>query len=419
MPGMRILPYGSKTWSVLSLSLALAACGSNEAAPDNGHEDAAAGLGGSTSSGGASATGGVGAASGGVTGALGTGGAAGTPGASTAAAGSGGAITGTGGKVTGSGGITGTGGGDAGGAGTTGARDAGTGAGGQAGSAGAGVDAANTRDATGTVDLFSGSTDASKEDRPAPDAAKDSPGLDGLSAAEQEYVETFAQPYCTRLAECCAQSGFPTPALAACEQNELGFVKHLADGSSVIDPDSIRTILSGLTSSCDQPSYALLGSTTKGTRQAGEACDDSAQCAGTPVLCLKLDGATSGKCTTPPRGKAGDGCAVTCDDYTTCSWTTSGGKTPYAVCYDQDGLRCDSESSTCVAITAVGAQCDDFTECGEHAECSNGTCQAKKKLDADCGTGAYCDSGLQCTNTGDAIYKCRKYSIAWSGSCSP
>jgi hypothetical protein len=122
---------------------------------------------------------------------------------------------------------------------------------------------------------------------------------------------------------------------------------------------------------------------------------------------------------TPPRGKAGDGCSVTCDDYTTCSWTTSGGKAPYAVCYDQDGLRCDSVTSTCVPITAVGAKCTDFTECGEHAECANGTCQAKKKLGADCGTGVYCDSGLECRNTGDAIYKCQKYSIAWSGSCSP
>ncbi len=418
MLGMRTHAHRKPVWSTLALAATLAACGSNEAAPDNGHQDAAGGRGGSTSSG-PSATGGVGAASGGTAAPLGTGGAAGTTGTSTAVTGSGGAITGTGGKVTGSGGIAGTGGGAAGDAGTTAARDAGTGAGGQAGSAGAGLDAATTRDAAGAVDLFSGPTDASKEDRPAPDAAKDSPGLDGLSAAEQEYVDTFAEPYCTRLAECCARSGFPTPPLAACEQNELGFVKHLADGSSVINPDSIQTVLSGLTDSCDQPSYALLGSTTKGTRQAGEACDDSAQCAGTPVLCLKVDGATSGKCMTPPRGKAGDGCAVTCDDYTTCSWTTSGGKAPYAICYDQDGLRCDSDSSTCVAITAVGATCSDFTECGEHAECSNGTCQAKKKLDADCGTGVYCDSGLQCTNTGDGVYKCRKYSIAWSGSCSP
>jgi hypothetical protein len=330
-------------------------------------------------------------------------------------------VTSTGGNVTSSGGVPSVGG-AAGGAGSLGgnsARDAG--AGGQAGVAGTGRDASAIRDAVGMVDVVAETPDAAKEDRPAPDAAADAAGLDGLTAAQQEYVDTFAQPYCTRLAECCAQRGFPTPSLVACEQNELGYVKHLGDGTSVIDPSTIQSIVSGLKTSCDQPSYALLGATTKGTRQPGEPCEDSAQCIGIPALCLGPDGATSpgGKCMTPPRGKAGDGCAVTCDDYTTCSWTTSGGKTPYAVCYDQDGLRCDSVTSTCVPITAAGATCSDFSECGEHAECTNGTCLTKKKLGADCGTGAYCDSGLECRNTGDGIYKCQKYSIAWSGSCSP
>jgi hypothetical protein len=420
---MRTHGHRIAVWSALSRAALFAACGSNEALPDNAHQDAApTGLGGSTSSGGTVAAGGASAGSGGAAGTVGTRGAAGSSVTAVAASGGTTTIASTGGQVTGSGGISGVGGatGGASASGGNASRDAATSAGGQAGLAGTNIDA-SVRDGVGAGDLIATPPDASKNDVPTADVAADAARPDGLSSAQQEYVNTFAQPYCTRLAECCIQAGFPAPSLAACEQDELGFVKHLGDGTSVIDPTAIQTILSGLTNSCDQPSYALLGSTTKGTRQSGEACDDSAQCSGSPVVCLGPEGAstTGGKCMTPPRGKVGDGCTVTCDDYTTCSWTTSGGKAPYAICYDQDGLRCDSVSSTCVSVTAVGAKCSDFNECGEHAECDNGVCQAKKKLGADCGTGAYCDSGLECRNTGDGIYKCVKYSIAWSGSCSP
>lgn len=299
----------------------------------------------------------------------------------------------------------------------------GTGTGGASGAAGAGSLGAEPSGRDGgvasDVAVDNPRADASSSDGPAQDAARDGSRTDGLSAAAQQYVQAFAEPYCTRLAACCAQAGYPTSGLAACEANELGFVKYLDDGSEVMDSTTIQTILTQLQNSCDQPSYALLASTTQGTRLAGEACDAVDQCAGDPALCLSAGGPGTGKCMTPPRGKAGDGCSVTCDDITLCKWGTSGGKSPFSACYDQDGLRCDTSTYTCVPFTAVGAKCADFSECGAHAECTNGTCQAKAALGAPCGGSTTCDSGLQCNSTGGSTSTCQKLSVAWSGSCSP
>ena len=249
-------------------------------------------------------------------------------------------------------------------------------------------------------------------------SAADTRGTDAQSPGVQEYVKTYLEPYCARLSECCAQVGIPYSGLAACEAYELGFVKYLNDGSSVVVPSVIQTLLDQMKKSCDHPSYALIGATTDGTRLSGQPCDAVDQCAGTPALCLSTGSTMSGTCMTPPRGKAGDGCAVTCDDTTVCKWGTSGGKSPNAVCYDQDGLRCDSTTNTCVAITPAGKACTDFSECGAHADCTDGTCQPYAQVGQYCGGSQRCDRNLQCGGTGTKP-ACQTLSMAWSGSCSP
>jgi hypothetical protein len=384
---------------------ALAACSSTKPLTDPGHD--AAGVG----SAGASGTGSSGL----------SGGDAGRGGSSHAGGSSAGGVTGSAGH-SGSGGAsaasTGLGGSSGGTSGSSGSKvpDAGAGTGGSAGAGGSGGkssdvpgrDAAFPSDGPPDGPRF----DSLSPDRGSPDVSPDTGRTDALSAAAQQYLTTYAAPYCSRLAACCAQNGFPTPRIAACEATELGYVKSLDDGSAVIDPGAVQTILGMLKDSCDQPSFAILATTTKGTRAAGESCDSADQCVSDPGICL------NGKCMVPPQGKAGDGCSVTCDDYTSCKWTTSEGKSPYAVCQESDGLRCAYESHTCVALTAAGAKCAEFTECGSHADCSNGICVARVKLGADCSRTA-CDRGLQCGNGTGSAYVCQKASIAWSGSCSP
>ena len=330
-----------------------------------------------------------------------------------------GGISGTGGKPS-TGGIQGTGGKPStGGIPGTGGMP---GTGGKTTSdGGGGSDALGPRDASPEVvraDSSPADRAVTTADASAGDAAAG--GADApLSPGAQEYVKTYLEPYCTRLAECCAQAGIPSSGMGPCETYELGFVKYLDDGSAVIVPSVIQTLLDQLKNSCDQPSYALISATTDGTRLAGQPCVAPDQCAGTPALCLFSAGTTNGTCMTPPRGKAGDGCAVTCDDTTVCKWGTGGGKSPNAVCYDQDGLRCDSTTNTCVAVAAIGAPCPNFNECGTHAVCSSsGTCQATAKVGQDCSNGKYCDSSLQCISSGTSS-RCQNLSIAWSGSCNP
>jgi hypothetical protein len=79
-------------------------------------------------------------------------------------------------------------------------------------------------------------------------------------------------------------------------------------------------LLDQMKNSCDHPSYALIDATTDGTRTSGQPCAAVDQCAGTPALCLMTGTTGSGTCMTPPRGKPGDDCAVTCDDTTVCKW---------------------------------------------------------------------------------------------------
>jgi hypothetical protein len=122
---------------------------------------------------------------------------------------------------------------------------------------------------------------------------------------------------------------------------------------------------------------------------------------------------------TPPRGKVGDGCSSSCDDTSVCKWSTSEGKSPYSVCYEQDGLRCDATTYTCVALSGPGGKCTDSSDCGVHADCRDGTCVARVKLGADCSNGKSCDSGLQCGSASSTDYTCKKFSIAWDGSCNP
>jgi hypothetical protein len=416
---------------------AWAACGGSSGLGANDNRDAASvGTGGAVSAGGSGLAGGIpgsgGMGSGGITatgGGTGAGGATGSGGRPGSGGASGGVVAsgGTSGKETGLGGTsTGmpvSGGKTGGGAGATGGLSSGGNVGVGGVSAAGGTSLVSTaRDAGSSYDVPSEGprSDSSAPDRAAQDAGADAGRADGLSAAQQEYVNTFAEPYCSRLAECCAQQGLPTSGLGPCEANELLFVKHLDDGSEVMDTTTIQTILSQLQNSCDQPSYALLAGTTKGTRLAGEPCEAVDQCAGDPALCLSSSGSSSGKCMTPPRGKAGDGCSSSCDDVTVCKWGTSEGKSPYSACYEQDGLRCDTTTTfTCVPITAPGAKCTDYAECGVHAECNNQTCVAKVKLGASCSNGKICDSGLQCVSSGGSVYACQKYSVAWSGSCSP
>jgi len=240
-------------------------------------------------------------------------------------------------------------------------------------------------------------------------------GATAYSSAATAFVSTYVDPYCTRLATCCATAGLKVPSQAACRNQELNYyVSALNDGTATVNATGVSALLASIQSTCDQPSYALSANLTAGTLPAGAACSDSAQCAGSSVVCEIPTNLTIGKCVVASRGKLGDACLVTCDNTSSCRWTVMGTtSTATAACWNEDGLRC-GDADTCVAISAVGQSCDSFVDCGAHANCYNGLCRANGKQGESCANYNSCESTLICDSK---TMTCVKMSIAWTGSC--
>ena len=240
-------------------------------------------------------------------------------------------------------------------------------------------------------------------------------GATAYSGAATAFVSTYVDPYCTRLATCCATAGLKVPSQAACTNQELNYyVSALNDGTATVNATGVSALLASIQSTCDQPSYALSANLTAGTLPAGAACSDSAQCAGSSVVCEIPTNLTIGKCVVASRGKLGDACLVTCDNTSSCRWTVMGTtSTATAACWNEDGLRC-GDADTCVAISAVGQSCDSFVDCGAHANCYNGLCRANGKQGESCANYNSCESTLICDSK---TMTCVKMSIAWTGSC--
>lgn len=236
----------------------------------------------------------------------------------------------------------------------------------------------------------------------------------GGDAAVQSFTTSYVTPYCERLADCCAEEGYSAPSAASCASNELSYyVDSLADGSAQPNNEGIATFLGSIATSCDQPSFALMANLTAGTRPTGADCTDVSQCAGSSVACITSGSATVGKCSPLARGASGDPCSVDCDNTTTCRWSFGGGSAaPATACWDEDGLRCDTVTNTCVPLAGVGQACESL-ECGVHASCVNGKCVAKGKLSESCSDGRSCESTLICNSN----HVCEKMSVAYSGNC--
>ena len=230
----------------------------------------------------------------------------------------------------------------------------------------------------------------------------------------QAFTTSYVTPYCAHLATCCIQAGYTAPSASSCAASELQYYEaFLADGSALMNDADVAALLSAIQNTCDQPSYALAFNVTTGTHAIGSDCTDVGQCQGESTACIVPSATSVGKCVALARGKAGDPCAVDCDNTSTCRWTVIGGSlTQTAACWDEDGFRCDSVTNTCVALPGIGNSCD--STCGEHADCLNGVCVAKGNLGDSCSDGRSCESTLICDSSS---YTCKKMSIAWSGNC--
>jgi hypothetical protein len=148
----------------------------------------------------------------------------------------------------------------------------------------------------------------------------------------------------------------------------------------------------------------------------GQPCADVAECdrAAGPKVCQKIQGAGDlGTCQTPPRGKSGDPCAVSCALDTNCSVTASSPDATYptTLCYEEDGLYCQSGYS-CVPLVADGSTCSGEDECGSASYCDGETCVRRPGPGDACQFGPDCGSGYACVDS-----RCAPAPFADSSSC--
>lgn len=161
-----------------------------------------------------------------------------------------------------------------------------------------------------------------------------------------------------------------------------------------------------------------------GTRAAGEACEESVQCASGSCT---AGGSSCGTC----AEKIADGGA--CDDDT-------------KVCGDDStcaGRDSESSTGTCEARKKAGAACEETDLCARGLECSEGACKAVPKLGDACegrcaglafcsesvctalpkvgeaclGEYGVCEYGLKCNETNQKCEKRAAPSVAIGGAC--
>ena len=247
-------------------------------------------------------------------------------------------------------------------------------------------------------------------------------GVAGSEPSASEQFAPIASAFCAAARTCCSEQHVETT-LTDCETEFATRQSALASvdkGSVAVDRAALAKCSAAYqqaAANCDQS--ALLSACNGvflGTKAAGEACSNVYECARTagPMVCLFANDATIGVCKRVPQGKAGDACLGSCPAGEDCSSVTAGtSDTNLTLCFEQDGLYCDTSSSNplCKSLIAAGDNCTSDDACGSARLCDT-TCQARGSLNAACGAG--CLRELTCGNDD----KCHAPSLANGGVCS-
>jgi hypothetical protein len=289
------------------------------------------------------------------------------------------------------------------------------------------VDARSGVDASASVEA-SGSADANSED--VGDAAVlDGPMSTGDGSADSTIATdsatsqdaaplsdaglAYVAAYCTAVRACCQRGGLgDAGALAGCETALAAAVTapyRESQGSLVVSPAGLQAWVAALqqtANDCLSPPNAVWNGVWMGTRAIGQPCSMSDECmtGSAPTACVvagsTADGGTPpGVCHAAPHGSLGGACGSSCATGYSCSFTvyTSDPNAPTALCYASDGLRCDPITSTCVALTALGAPCTSSSDCGDDAYCST-TCKAHVGEGAPCPDPSACFGEFICSS---------------------
>ncbi|MBI5536514.1 MAG: hypothetical protein HY898_27580 [Deltaproteobacteria bacterium] len=275
-------------------------------------------------------------------------------------------------------------------------------------------------------------SDASQADGDLSDAGEvdgaksDAPPADAGELSQADYPAAIASAICDNIGACCTAHGYLNN-VQMCRDQIQGTYQDLMDAmansagvtyDAKAAADCVEQYKAYVLKCIPDPSdtdalNAVCNKVVVGTTQNGQACTHSFECAGSATgdsVCndeSDADGGSYRQCEqasgTLPHGSAGATCSESCrvmtGSHTTCDRVDDYVEAQ-ATCWVEDGLRCDAATHTCVAVQAVGADCNTDTDCQASAYCATNVCAVlptdNQPCDPDlpiqCTSNSHCDS---------------------------
>jgi hypothetical protein len=233
------------------------------------------------------------------------------------------------------------------------------------------------------------------------------------SSGSPKTSEQFVAQLCAEFTDCCKAAGRPSDG-AQCRVFFGAFASASNYDEVAAGPclDEVRAAgdQKCKSSSMNTPSCSKVFA-GGGTKQPGEACQDSSECA--PAASGSVDcvsdaagDATVQQCQLRLPGKAGSSpCVGTVDGNITFSSGNGDGIALMGyLCDVADGLTCDDQTNACEAIGATGQPCTNgLRQCVSSAYCSfdDFICKDRVALGSACESDDACQVGTYCEAGGD------------------
>ena len=237
---------------------------------------------------------------------------------------------------------------------------------------------------------------------------------------------SLVDAFCAAARACCAKDGRPLGPLAGCETNAgdtLGAAQ-IAAGTIRIDGAKLDACVAAYGRAATSCTFTEVMTACHGmfigTLSAGATCVHVTDCRRDhgPMVCVAIQVTsgvtpTTGTCQPAPRGAAGDPCLASCTlGQVDCSTGLLSGTPdpPLALCYEKDGLFCDTDG-TCKPLSRPGGDCFLDESCGSGRYCLPG-CEPLLATGTACQFNRSCGPGYTC-----ASGTCAAAPLATDGAC--
>jgi hypothetical protein len=248
-------------------------------------------------------------------------------------------------------------------------------------------------------------------------------GTGGDSGELPAPLRDAVRAFCAAAESCCASAGLPAM-LEECESMYAMYqsaVPSIESGAVTLDEAALARCEAAYAEGPDRCNLNAVVAACRGAfighRGVDQPCGDGYDCDRSegPMTCVISDTMSPtpmGLCKQVPRATLGSSCQFTCYAGEDCSSTTFGSSEALTLCFEDDGLWCDTsgDEPVCRAIIALGEACEGYDDCGSKAYCET-VCKPRS------GLGELCDYAclrqFQCGDDG----RCRDPLWATESAC--